>query len=89
MYLFNYPLAPTPLKFEKRIEVERFSVIHHIGVEDVASVLLLARVAAPGLSFVLALDALFRIALETLRRFLHATRGAGMALYATQGPVSR
>ena len=50
---------------------------------------LAARVAAPRLRVVLALDALVRVALEALQRFLNAARGASVALYATQGPVSR
>ena len=58
----------------------------HIIVEAVCGQIFAARVAAPSLRVALSLDALFRFALEAFRRPLNAARGAGMALYATQGP---
>ena len=63
-------------------------VLEQCVVELVSPQHVLTRITAANIRLALASDALFRFAVEALRRFLHGARGAGMALYAAQGPVS-
>ena len=71
-----------------RVSFVPLGMTQHVLVELVPGQYLLASVAAAGIRLALALDALFRVAFEVFWDLLNAARGAGMARYAAQCPIS-
>ena len=65
-----------------------FRVVQHRLVEHVSLQHVVASVAAPSFSPPLALDAVFRIRVEVCWDLFNTARGAGVARYTTQCPIS-
>ena len=71
-----------------RFALVLLGMVQHIHVELVLLHLFSAGIAAPRVGLALALDALFRIGFEAFWDLFNTARGAGVACYTTQCPIS-
>ena len=70
-----------------RLAIEAFRVDQNLFVEHVLLLHVVASVAAPSFSPLVAVDAVFRIRFEAVGDFLNTARGACVARYTTQCPI--